>query len=703
MKIKPYIHINKNLSQNKKFNFTKILKNKSIFKNPSLIKQALSKGTISTKNYELKKLGKKIHLNKIESKSLELKKGNREIPYELLNILEKREKQYNKINSLYQSLKKENDTFLSYWHYTKKIKEKLEKLNNEENDSEKEEENEDYKKISKMYAFSNRDKIEMDLQKNLSKNIFKSNPLIINNNNEMYFHFLGETTKSENKSVNFNEQNSSRYLIKVKDFLEYISILKDETIDDLNKKIKLTNCNFTQYQDKKIEEENLKLLEEKQKNEIKEISESKRMIRYTKSLLNKLDKNKDYLEDPNYFTFYRKYNIKALTPNRKLQHKIMNKSSRSDFFVGDRNHFLNKDKYDTMRILKLKKNNLSKQLSSLLNESNNKKSKRIKKLRINNINPLFEKNNNESFSKDNNNSTFNMNFYQSKISNNYNNSTNSVFIQRYNNKKILPSIKSYFPHNAFTKSSNSNSMHQPVLVEENKIESKIRDSVNLDNTIKELQLNLNENNETNNNIGDINNSDNSVSSLKNNERENENDDFNKNENDIENNNENNKETEGNNEEENNNENKNNLEEENKNEKENNNEKEDNKENDNNKYKEESNKKIIIISDLYEQVKGMKKLNNEKIKEIDTYIHQQDIEYKRSKNTVNLINDVQLVLDEFDINKIAKNFSDTKNKEYIKIKTFKKMDKKLKKLDKKYIKDIIQFKARNMKNDYKFNS
>jgi len=699
MKIKPYIHISKSLPHKNKINFTKILKNKSIFKNPSLIKQALSKGTISTKNYELKKLGKKIHLSKIESKSLELKEGKREIPYELLNILEKREKKYNKINSLYQSLKKENDTFLSYWHYTKKIKEKLEKLNKEENDSEKEEENEEYKKISKMYEFSNRDKIELDLQKNLSKNIFKSNPLIINNNNEMYFHFLKETNKSQNKSVNFNEQNSSRYLIKVKDFLEYISILKDETIDDLNKKIKLSNCNYTQYQDKKIEEENMRLLEEQQKNEVKEISDSKRMIRYTKSLLNKLDKNKDYLEDPNYFTFYRKYNIKALTPNRKSQHKLMNKSSRSDFFVGDRNHFLNKDKYDTMRILKLKKNNLSKQLSSLLNESNNKKSKRIQKLRINNINPLFDKNNNESFSKDNNNSTFNMNFYQSKISNNYNNSTNSVFIQRYNNKKILPSIKSYFPYNAFTKSSISNSMQQPVLVEENKIENKNRDSVNLDNTIKELHLNLNDNNETDNNID----SNNSVSSMKNDEKENEDDYGNKNVDDTEKNNENNKEIEDNNVEENNHENENNLEEENNNEKEKNDEKEDDKVNDENKQKEESNKKIIIISDLYEQVKDMKKLNNENIKEIDTYIHQKDIEYKRSKNTVNLINDVQLVLDEFDINKIAKNFSDTKNKEYIKIKTFKKMDKKLKKLDKKYINDIIQFKVRNLKNDYKFKS
>ena len=143
-----------------------------------------------------------------------------------------------------------------------------------------------------------------------------------------------------------------------------------------------------------------------------------------------------------------------------------------------------------------------------------------------------------------------------KISNNYNNSTSSVFIQRYNNKKILPLIKSYFPYNAFTKSSIFNSMQQPVLVEENKIETTIRDSVNLDNTIKELQLNLNDNNEIDNNINDINNSNNIVSSLKNNERENEieNEDVKKNENDSKMNNENNKETEGNNDEENNNEN-----------------------------------------------------------------------------------------------------------------------------------------------------
>ena len=670
MNIQSYMHINKSLLPKNKINFTKILKNKSTFKNPTLMVNSLNKGTISTKNYDMKRLGRGINLKKIGNKSFEIKNEKKEIFDDLANIMEQSEKNFNKFGNIYQKLKKENDTFISYWHYTQKIKEKLEKLNNAENELENGVKNSEYKKISKMYDFSIRDKIEMDLQKNLSKNIFKSNPLMINDENEMFLHFLKETDKSPNRSVNFNEQNSSRYLIKIKDFLEYISILHDKSMDQVNKKIKLSNCNYVQNQRKKIENEKLQILKEQKRNEIKEISESRRMIEYSKILLNELDQNKDYLEDPNYFTFYRNSHIKSLTPHRKTKHQIfMNKSSRSEFFIDSKHHFLNKDKYDTMRILKLKKNNLSRQLSSLLNESNNIKRRSIKKLRINNISPLFHKSNNESFSKDNNNSSYNMNFCNSKISNN-NNSTNTIFTRRYNNRKILPSIKSYLPYNVFTKSSISNSIHQPFLVDENKFESKNPDSINMDNTIKELNLNLNLNNETDGGVDNINNSNNSELSIKNSNFEKENNDYNK----------------KNSEEEINNENKYN------------NKKESNNGNDRNKPSKESNKKIIVISDLYNGVKDMKNLNKENIKEIDSYIKQEDIEYKRSKNTIALLKYAQLVIDEFDINKIAKNFSDIKNEEYKKIKIFKNMNKKLKKLDRKYMQDIIRFKARNLKND-----
>ena len=692
MILKPYIHTSKSALNKKKINFIKILKNKSLIKNPDLIKHALSKGTISTKNYDLERLGKKVKLKRNNSQSFEINTEKREIPYELLKIINSREKQYKKIDDLYKSLKKENDTFISYWHYTQRIKEKLEKQNYKENALEKDEENNEYKKIYKKYQFSNRDKIEMKLQKNLSKKIFKSNPLIMNNNNELFFYFIKEANESGNRSINFNEQNCSKYLIKIKDFSEYIRILKDKNLDSLNKKVKLSNCNFTRFQDQKIEEEKLRLLEEQESIDKKEIDESKIMIRNTSGLLNKLYQNKNYLEDPNYFVYYRNRDMGYLTPNKKMDYKLMNKSAKSDFFVGDKNHFLNKDKYNTMSILKLKRHNLSNQLNSILNESNAKKSKRIKKLRINNINPLIDKSNNETFSKDNNYSTMNLNFYNSKISNNHNYSTNNIFIERYTPKKILPSIKKYFPYNAFTKSSNSNSIQQPILLEGNKFEKKIKDSILIDNISKELYGNLN------NKINLNNESDNhsSISSI-NNDDDNKNDNGKENDNIDEKENDNEKESEKNNEKENDKDNE--EEKEKKKEKENDNIKENENEDtkENNIEKEEKNpKKIIIISDLYNEVKDKRKINQENIKEIDTYINQQRLEYKRKKNTVAMLKEVQLLIDEFDINKIAKNYNEIKNEESKKIKILKKMDKKLKKLDKRYMQEIIKFKVKNIK-------
>ena len=103
MKIKPYANTTKNSFIDKKINFKRILKSISRYKDPSSIQQALSKGTISTKKYQMKKLQKKI---KINNNSVEEK---REIPYELLNIIEKSEKKYAKLNDEYQALKKENN------------------------------------------------------------------------------------------------------------------------------------------------------------------------------------------------------------------------------------------------------------------------------------------------------------------------------------------------------------------------------------------------------------------------------------------------------------------------------------------------------------------------------------------------------------------------------------------------------------------
>ena len=704
MKIKPNINTTKNSLNKTNINFTKILKDSSVFKDLTLIQKAFKKGTISTKNYTLKKLKKKLNFQ--NSKELE---EEREIPYELLTILEKRQKKYKKINNLYRTLKKENDTFLSYWHYTKKVKEKTEKRKMLKEELEKNDENNDYKKMKKIYDFSNKDKIEMDLQNKLSKKIFKSNPLIINNNSEMYFYFLNETFNSPNKSVNFNEQNSSKYLVKVKDYLEYKEILSDKSLDDYNKKLKIMNCSFTKNQDRKIKEEKKKLLHEQRKNDIKEMSESKIMIKRTNSLLKQLERNKDYLENPSYFTLYKTNDIKCFTPSRRLENKSMDKSSRSDFFLNNKSHIVNKDKYDTLRILKLKKIDLSKQLNSLMRESTKRKSKRIKKLRINNISPIYDKNNNESYSKDN--STLNINFYNSKISsnkNNMSNNTNTIFFRK-NNKKVLPSIKKYFPFYGFTNSSNSNSIIiQPKKLEENKMkESEIIDITKKDNNIinnsnSELDNNINNNNihdeisnkNINNNIS-MDNEYNINSEIKHDfSNDLENKEIHKNINNyIDKSN-----TKINNSQ--------NIENNDKDSIDNNNENIDieNKKSNiiNNKEKEKGKDKQVILSDLYEGIKYFKKLNDSEIKDIDTYINQKDIEYKRNKDTIKLIKEAQLTIEQLDINKIAKNYMDVKNKGYNKIKNIKKIDIKFKKLDRKYIQDICEFNIKYGKKDYKFN-
>ena len=701
MKIKPYANTTKNSFIDKKINFKRILKSISRYKDPSSIQQALSKGTISTKKYQMKKLQKKI---KINNNSVEEK---REIPYELLNIIEKSEKKYAKLNDEYQTLKKENNTFISYWHYTQKIKEKLDNHNNAKNALENDDNMDEYKKIKKMFQFSNRDKYEMELEKNLTKKIFKSNPLIISDNNELYFYFLGETLESKNKMINFNEQNSSKYLIKVKDLLEYVQIQTDKKMDDFNKRMKLQNCNFVQFQDKKIEEEKIKLLKEQKIKDKIERCESKKMINNTSRLLKQMAHNKDYLDDPNYFSFYKNNEIKCFTPNRNMEKYLMNKSSRTDFRLGEKNNSANRhkyEKYDTLRLLKLKKNNLSKQLSSLINGSINIKSKKIKKLRINNVSILDKYNSNESYSKDNN-STMNLNFYNSQISNNYNNSTKTIFLNKNLNKKILPSIKKYFPfnlpYNGFTKSSNSNSLIvSPIRKEENKKEDKGKDFDILDLINKDLNSNnIIANIDAHNNSKTIKSNNSSIISLKNNIKETENN-IKETENNI-------KETENIIKETENNikETENNIKETEINEKKiENKEKEiesNEKEIENNK-KEKENKKIVIISDLYNEVKDMKKLNDENLKDINTYIDQNDIEYKRKKNTINIVKEAQQVTDEFDINKIVRNFIDVKRQEPSQIKKFKKINIKLKKLDHKCIRDICEFKAKNLINDYKFN-
>ena len=614
MRISPLTSKNKN----GKINFKRILKLSSFLKNKNNINIALSRNNIFGENYKLKKLKDKTSINNksvtnIKSNlNLEEIKNKNENPYEISTLIDTNENKFKQINKIYNNLKQENKNFISHYRYIQNRKLKNYYMKNSENSDELNEKSEEYKKIEKMYEFSNRDKIEMELQKNLTKKIFKLNPLIINNDNEMYFYFLKEAENidnNKNKIINFNEQNSSKYLIKVKDFLEYLEISLDKRIDDLNKAIKLQNCNYVLYQDKRIEEEEIKLKEENKKKEKQEIFSSRNMIKKTNNLLEHLSQDKNYLEDPNYFTFY---------PRKNLFHKIFTPKK-----ILSKNIYKPKFEYNTIRILKSKKENLFKELNSLLNDSN-KKSKKIKKLRLNSNNISYiNKNYNESYSKDYN--------ISSKLF--QNNSSNIIFQSSRRSKKFLPSIKKNYPSNIYNNSNISNWQQSSEILQLNndlieKSENKIKESTIIDAN------NKSNSNELENSINLINNSSN----------------------------------------------------------------EEIKENLNLEPKK------IIISDLYDELKDMKKLDDNNLKEIDEYIEQENIEYKRKKNIAKIIKEAQTNSDELDINKIAKSFHDIsnyKNKEYIKIKKIKNMNSIIKALDKKYIKEICNFKANINNENFQF--
>ena len=666
----------KNKPQKIKINFTRILKDTSIFKDPRKIQLAFRKGTISTKNYNMQRIIKKFNLNKHSNySSIELKPKKRDIPLELFNILEKSEEKFDKLNKSFISFKQQNEQFISHWNYTKKILKKLEikKLIKEE--LEKNDEMDYYKKISKKFNFSERDKIEMDLEKKITQKIFKSNPLMLKNNNDIYFYLLNEAQQSPNKTVNDSELKSSKYLNKVKDFLEYIEIKSDKSLDEYTQRLRLKASNFMRNQRKETEEE---------KNNIDKepISETKKMINDTNKLIKKLDKNKNYLEDPNYFTYYTKNNIKCMTPNKKLGNKAMIKSAKTDVFTSKKNNCISKDKYDKVDILKLKKNKLYKQLHSLSHESNNKKIKRIKKLKMNNLKSKYDKYYEELYSKDNN-STTNINLFNSEISNSQiNNSTKSIMFKK-SKSKALPSIKKYFPFYGFTNSSKSNNIiFQPVTIEENKIKesdliehsnkenminkNNIRNEINISNTntITEIENNINNRN-INQEINHINKTEttniNNISNIiEKEEKKNNNEEIDININSI------------------------------------------NSSNNNENEKEEKKTNKIKILDLYDKIKGLKKLSNKKLDLINTYIKEQNIEYKKKKNIINLIKDAKILVDDVDINQIARDYFSYKCKENNKIKKFKKISTLLKNLDVKYLKELYRFKSTYGKNDYKIN-
>ena len=655
--IKPSTY--KNKSTNKNINLSKIINSDLFFESSGLIKLALNKNRLINKDFGIKRAKAKIDIGKKNKKNLtpnvksvnhEAKEeesndnnviiNKKEIPFELADILENNKTKFKKVFEAFHDIKEKNELFISHWHYVQQSNERTKKKEKISFDKVKKD---DFLASLKKYDFSTRDKIELDLQKKLTSKIFKSNPLMIKNNNDMLFYFLN---MNKDKHINYKDQNTTKYLTKIKEILDYMQIFLDFKGDNLNKDVKVQNSNFLIKRKKKIEEENLKLKEELKKQNIIDNFESKKMIKQTKKSLKYLNKNRNYFEDPNYFsnncnlysTFYKNNTSKFLTPSKK---NIMSKST-CNFFIGDKHHFKYYNKYNTIELLKEKKKNLTKQLSALLDEENNKekqKEKKIKKffsqpvnVNYNNISSLLQKNNNESYSKENTlrngktkNILNNIKIIQKK------NKIQNKNINKYNLdiRKYLPSIKQ-FPYG------HAMSPDADTFYQKKSNFSSIFSKKN-DNSGNGISKNNNDSSRL------------SQRKLLFNESNNEN-------------------------------------------------KKENEQKSRNKSFEPLNKKKLTTHDLYDIVKEGKKLNEKDIKNISKFIFQKHKQLKNKKDTVNFIKEVQILSDGFDINKVCKSIETIPNKEIMQIRNFKKINGELNKLDKKYVREICEFKARNQRND-----
>ena len=297
MKLRGYAY--KKAPQKKRLNFSAILTKDYFSKNIIKIQLALNKKRMVPLNYNIRRVKSKID----SGMSLKIKKQKEDemfpsykdqvdinnIPQELEKILEENEKKFMVQNKEYFKLKEENDKSLGYWHYIQKIQ------NNKKDTFNKKYFGEEDKNMVNL----NSDKVQK-----LSEAMFKLNPLLITKEKvDLFFYYLGEFNKYffHKKKYEKIKKKVVLFLNNLKDFLDYVAIKSDTSIDSIGKQIKLKNSKFLKELNNKIEVE-LQNMEIKQKklNDL-EIKRAKRIIRKTKKTLKSIKRNKNFFEDPVYF------------------------------------------------------------------------------------------------------------------------------------------------------------------------------------------------------------------------------------------------------------------------------------------------------------------------------------------------------------------------------------------------------------------
>ena len=260
-------------------------------------------------------------------------KDKRLIPDELDKILHENQKKFAVQNKKYRELKDHNDAISSFWHYINKTNKQQER-----------------ELLFKKY-FSKDDKniinLYSDKLQKLTLNLFKTNPLLLRKKNaEMFFHYLSEFNKyynDDNKYI-YVKQKIISFLEKLRDYLEFVKIKSDNTMDSISKDIKIKNSKFFKEFEEKVKNEMRSLNEKRKIINNNDIKECEKLIKKTKRTINTLFENKHFFDDPSYFDpmYSKKNNIQSRNKDfiYKYNYHYQNNSS-SPNLIKDNNNYNN--------------------------------------------------------------------------------------------------------------------------------------------------------------------------------------------------------------------------------------------------------------------------------------------------------------------------------------------------------------------------
>ena len=311
----------------KRLNFSAML-TKGYFNNNIIqIQMALNKDHILPSDYLIRRTKPKINTGiKIKQKrnddeismdSYQPHLDKKNIPEQLEQILLKAKKDFAVQRNLYLSLKKENDKGLGYWHFVDEMRKK-----NRQHILNKKYAKEDMNKNSiNLYS----DKVEQ-----LSENLFRLNPLLITKENiDLFFFYLGEFNKYYNNKEKYAyiKKKVIDFLERLKEFLDYVELKADSTIDKIGKEIKILNSKYIKGLNLRIKAElkNMKI-KEKQLN-LREIKSAKKYIKLTQKSLESINRDKHFFEDPIFDPNYQSYAFDK-DSRYKTRNKLYNNNKR---------------------------------------------------------------------------------------------------------------------------------------------------------------------------------------------------------------------------------------------------------------------------------------------------------------------------------------------------------------------------------------